>query len=258
MTSLFPLHASEEAKERFLQAYLRRFVPLAIVEEWLRGGGAAERLARAPQLASVLAEHGDAILFLEENRKARKESFDTQSMVDRLVEAVATLAFCPGGVTVFGCHFAAEGVQRGWGLTDRDLVPDAEGEDHPMPGGMWPDPAHALPVLRAIGRLEMRWLDRPFGPLDALLPTAVLDRVRAWQAQGGLAEEHLNQLRAALPDLEQRGDDLFQLQRGASRQRFNQLAHTLAVLAFLPAGVTVFGMSFCARTRYAQEEALSE
>ncbi|HEU5381517.1 MAG TPA: hypothetical protein VFV38_39355 [Ktedonobacteraceae bacterium] len=203
----------------------------------------------------MLAEHGGAILFREESRKARTEGFDTQAMLDQLVEAVAILACCPGGVTVFGYHGAAEDVRQDWGLVRPAPLPQAEGEDPPASEGMVPDPAHALPVLRAIGRLEMRWFDRPLGPLEALLPIAVLDRVRAWQAQGALTEEQLRRLRAALPDLEQRGDDLFRLQRGASRQRFDQLAHALAVLAFLPAGVTAFGMSFCSRAQSTQEDA---
>lgn len=72
-----------------LRCHLSAFVPLAI-QEYLLG----QRSLVLPRhdLAQVIAAHGDAILYRVPGQTARA--------VSALVEAVAILAFCPGGVTL--------------------------------------------------------------------------------------------------------------------------------------------------------------
>lgn len=72
-----------------LRCHLSAFVPL-VIQEYLLG----QRLLVLPRhdLAQVIAAHGDALLYRVPGQTAR--------VVSALVEAVAILAFCPGGVTL--------------------------------------------------------------------------------------------------------------------------------------------------------------
>jgi hypothetical protein len=248
------LGSSDEQKKRLIQSHLRCFVPLVIAETWLHGGPCPDVLKRAGELSDSFAEHGDAILYLEKSRTAKKKGFDTDSMYEKLVESVSILAFCLGGVTIFGCHFDAEEVRRGWAIPDPNSP--APGETGEGDGGSLPegnafqpqfDLARVLPVMRAIARLEVRWFWHSFAQLEALLPFAVLDEALGLLESGGPTDEMVASVLDSLPDLEQRGDDLFVIAKGESHRRFVQVAHALALLSLLPAGVTYFSMSFNAR-----------
>lgn len=240
MTQTAPSAASDEMKGRLIRAHLRCFVPLAIAETWLRGGVSTADFKRAEEISLLLGTHGDAILFFDESRKAKKGGFNTEAMFEKLVDGISILAFCPGGITTFSCHFDAEEVRQGWGIAGLLTPSDEASSQHRPPI----DLACVLPIMRAISRLEMRWFGQSLDQLETLLPFAVLDQVCTWWASGGPTEEATSLVTAALPDLEQRGDDLFTFKRGESQRRFVQVANALALLSFLPAGVTSFGMSF--------------
>jgi hypothetical protein len=77
-----------------LRCHLSAFVPLVIQEYVL--GQRALRFPR-PDLAQVIAAQGDAILYRSPGRTAQA--------VFALVEALATMAFVPGGVDFLGLHF---------------------------------------------------------------------------------------------------------------------------------------------------------
>jgi hypothetical protein len=60
--------------------------------------------------------------------------------------------------------------------------------------------------------------------------------------RGGPDDPDLDQARAFSTDLAARGDVLmFGGKKGEAAHLFNRLAHALAVLAFAPGGVTIFG-----------------
>lgn len=77
-----------------LRCHLSAFVPL-VIHEYLLG----QRVLRFPRhdLAQIIAAHGDAILYRSPGRTAQA--------VSALVEALATMAFVPGGVDFLGLHF---------------------------------------------------------------------------------------------------------------------------------------------------------
>lgn len=76
-----------------------------IIQEFATG----QRILRIPRpdLAQCIAEHGDALMF---------KSPHTKKVLAALLEGVALMSFCPGGVTVLGDHFEAtpEQVAAAW------------------------------------------------------------------------------------------------------------------------------------------------
>lgn len=62
----------------------------------------AERAARAGELAQVIAEHGDDVLY------RGHKSGDSARAFNAVAEALAIGAFQPGGVTAFGEHFCTD------------------------------------------------------------------------------------------------------------------------------------------------------
>ena len=74
-------------------------VPLHIMVYEQKGGPSPEDLARAVAMSGVLGEHGDELLF-----KSKKPG-RTAELFNQTADAVAVLAFCPGGVSIFGQHF---------------------------------------------------------------------------------------------------------------------------------------------------------
>lgn len=73
--------------------FLLLAVPLQIME--IKSGNVPLKMPR-PDLATILGEKGDVLLFGGDG---------AGKAVTALVEAIATLAFAPGGVTAFGLHF---------------------------------------------------------------------------------------------------------------------------------------------------------
>lgn len=80
-----------------LPGFVAAFVPLHIAEYKLKGGPSEDDFARCPEYARMLGEHGDALLY--------KIPGQTAQMMNMLLDAIAVLAFLPGGVTVFGVHY---------------------------------------------------------------------------------------------------------------------------------------------------------
>lgn len=76
-------------------------VPLLIAEMAQHGGPTAEDYTRVASYADDLAFHGDDLLYT-----SRKPG-ETARRFQQVAEAIAVLAFCPGGITVFGLHFEA-------------------------------------------------------------------------------------------------------------------------------------------------------
>ena len=74
-------------------------VPLAIVELHHRGGPTDQDRDRARDWGQMLAEKGDQLLF---------PGKDTAALMTMLIHSIAVLAFCPGGVTLFGAHWEAQ------------------------------------------------------------------------------------------------------------------------------------------------------
>ena len=58
-----------------------------------------QRQARASELAGVVAERGDVILYRGSRRGESASAFNA------LAEGLAIAAFAPGGVTAFGSHW---------------------------------------------------------------------------------------------------------------------------------------------------------
>ena len=90
-----------------IQLHLEATVPLLIVELLEQGGPTEHDYASVRSYGRVIAEHSDALLF-------REKAVSSQVM-DKLVAGIAVLAFCPGGVRVFGLRFdaCALAAQRG-------------------------------------------------------------------------------------------------------------------------------------------------
>lgn len=82
------------AQAHLLRCHLAALVPLVIQEVLL---GQRGLVLPRPDLAKTIAVSGDAILYRIPGQTARA--------VSALVEALATLAFCPGGVSFLDLHF---------------------------------------------------------------------------------------------------------------------------------------------------------
>jgi hypothetical protein len=86
------------SNDELLLMHLEAMVPLRI-HDYLEKGGPSdldfERIqAEYPQ---YLGSHGDAVLYREKGTSGRA--------ITVLVDGLAVLSFCPGGVTIFGLHF---------------------------------------------------------------------------------------------------------------------------------------------------------
>jgi hypothetical protein len=78
---------------------LQTGVPLRIMEMEHRGGPSDLDLNFAREYSSVLGSKGDVLLF------GSKKKGECAELMNGLIRAVAVLAFCPGGVRLFGSHF---------------------------------------------------------------------------------------------------------------------------------------------------------
>lgn len=99
--------AEQSTQEQFLlKIHLSAMVPIALMELKQRGGPDDLDYERVRSYATELGAKGDAILYPV---KAKGQSAE---MVSKLVEAIAVLAFLPGGITIFGMHFNASGIPK--------------------------------------------------------------------------------------------------------------------------------------------------
>lgn len=76
-------------------------VPLRIEALKQKGGPSDEDLKRAREVGVLLAEKGDVFLF------GGGKKGEAADLFNKVAEAVAVLAFCPGGVKLFGSTFEA-------------------------------------------------------------------------------------------------------------------------------------------------------
>ncbi len=108
-----------EDTHALMRLHVETCVPL-MVYEILRSGGIDERhLARAKEHGQAIAEHGDALLYREgttRNKEGQINNIGTAEMVNKLVEGLAILSFCPGGVTFLGLHFDASEMAKRLGI----------------------------------------------------------------------------------------------------------------------------------------------
>ncbi len=88
-----------------IQAHLDAAVPLLIRELLEEGGPTEYHYQRVREHGRFLAEHGEAILYRKQGK--------TSEAMNKLVESVAVLAFCPGGIRLFGCEFDARWMSTG-------------------------------------------------------------------------------------------------------------------------------------------------
>jgi hypothetical protein len=77
-------------------------VPLWIERMRAKGGPDAEDRKKAQETSGILGERGDILLCGGGKKGEASDQFN------RTAHAVAVLAFCPGGVTIFGSHFEAK------------------------------------------------------------------------------------------------------------------------------------------------------
>ena len=77
-------------------------VPLYIMQLQKKGGPDAEDMKRAQDISAKLGGHGDILLF------GGGKKGECAEMFNETARAIAVLAFCPGGVNVFGSHFEAK------------------------------------------------------------------------------------------------------------------------------------------------------
>jgi len=83
------------------QLHLSAFVPLEIRELQRQGGPSEWHFEAVSELSQLIAEKGDSFQFGGKKGEAA-------SYMGKLTEALAVMAFIPGGVTAFGLHFEAE------------------------------------------------------------------------------------------------------------------------------------------------------
>ena len=89
---------------RALADALANAVPLRIADLRRHGGPADEDFLRASAICTALGEHGDALLFPSAKRG------ETAKMFNDFSQALAVMAFVPGGVHAFGFVFSASSV----------------------------------------------------------------------------------------------------------------------------------------------------
>lgn len=82
-------------------------LPLRILELRERGGPTDCDIEHARAFASDLGAHGDVLQF------GGGKKGDVARLFSGLVNAVAVLAFCPGGIRIFGAHYEGRPGWRG-------------------------------------------------------------------------------------------------------------------------------------------------
>jgi len=102
-----------------MKTHLSAMVPLLIWEFKAQGGPTEQDYERVREYAHVFGAQGDNLLFQSKTRGL------TADLMNKLVEAMAVMAFVPGGVKALGLHFNASGIPASPGAT-----PEAEGRLH--------------------------------------------------------------------------------------------------------------------------------
>jgi hypothetical protein len=87
-----------------LPIFISSFVPLQIAELRDSGGVTQEDISRAQSYLPDFGSRGDALLY--------RVPGVTGDLAGKLVDAIAVLSFCPGGITIFGQHFEGESCKQ--------------------------------------------------------------------------------------------------------------------------------------------------
>ena len=85
-----------------LQMMMATAVPLHIMQLQDKGGPDDKDMERARAVSDKLGERGDVLLYGSDKKGECAEMFNETA------RAIAILAFCPGGVNIFGQHFEAK------------------------------------------------------------------------------------------------------------------------------------------------------
>ena len=86
--------------------------------------------------------------------------------------------------------------------------------------------------------------------LSSALSVTVPLYLAEFQQRGGIIKKDIDRVQSYLKDLTEHGDDLYfrSQKQGETAARFDQVAEIIAVLAFSPGGITIFGLHFDARS----------
>jgi predicted HAD superfamily Cof-like phosphohydrolase len=83
-----------------LPLHLQTFVPLRIAELRRAGGPSEADFERVrDKRTQDICEHADELLY------RGKQEGTAARLITVVVDSVAVLAFCPGGIDIFGLHF---------------------------------------------------------------------------------------------------------------------------------------------------------
>lgn len=94
-----------ESPNGLLSIALSAAVPLWIMKFVRAGGPSDADYEAAVAFALTLAEKGDVLLFGRGGRRVPPGEPSVADLFNGLARSVAVLAFCPGGITVFGQHY---------------------------------------------------------------------------------------------------------------------------------------------------------
>ena len=84
-------------KDHPLPLFVDAFVPLRIAELEAQGGPTDDDWTRIKGYPADFGPRGEALLYRVEG--------ETGEMAWKLLDAIAVLAFSPGGITIFGRHY---------------------------------------------------------------------------------------------------------------------------------------------------------
>jgi hypothetical protein len=87
-----------------MKTHLSAMVPFLIWELKAQGGPTEQDYERVRDYATIFGAQGDQLLFQSKTRG------QTADLMNKLVEAMAVMAFVPGGVKAFGLYFNASGI----------------------------------------------------------------------------------------------------------------------------------------------------
>lgn len=82
-----------------LPGWLGMAVPLHLLDLKERSGPDEADLHAARAFSKTLGERGDVLLF------GSKKQGEAAKLANDLAHAIAVLAYCPGGITIFGQHW---------------------------------------------------------------------------------------------------------------------------------------------------------
>ena len=95
-----------DGRDTLLAIGLSCAVPLLIMEFKNAGGPTTEQMQKiTSEVPLLLGEHGDGLLNPGNKRLKKKPGTRPAEIFNRTAEAIAALAFYPGGIVIFGMLF---------------------------------------------------------------------------------------------------------------------------------------------------------